>query len=463
MTLADTILDYGRRARAAARALRLCTTEQKNAGIRAMADELLAAEPAILAANAEDLARAKTAGLSGAMLERLKLDPKRLAAMADGVRQVAALPDPVGEIIREWTRPNGLHIEKKRVPIGVIGIIYESRPNVTSDAAVLCLKTGNATILRGGSESIASNVAIAAALSRGCARAGLPADAILLIPVTDREAVRLLCAMDQFLDCIIPRGGKGLIETVVEHARMPVIKHYDGICAMYVDAAADPAMAESLILNAKVQRPGVCNAIETVLVHSAMLEKFTATTGRALLEKGVQLRCDDRALAALTPLASNADGTQASSLCGQQASCLQPPAAATGQAGSPPAAQARKPVFRVIPATPEDYRTEFLDLILAIKVVDTLDEAIAHIETNGSHHSDCIITADGAAAAHFLAEVDSATVYWNASTRFTDGGEFGFGAEIGISTDKLHARGPMALEELTTYKYLLRGNGQIRG
>ncbi len=500
MTLSEQILDYGRRARAAARALRLCTTEQKNAGIRAMADELLAAESAILAANAQDLEKAKANGLSGAMLERLKLDPKRLAAMADGVRQVADLPDPVGEILKDWTRPDGLNIQKVRVPIGVIGIIYESRPNVTSDAAVLCLKTGNATILRGGSESIASNVAIAAALSRGCARAGLPADAILLIPVTDREAVRLLCAMDQFLDCIIPRGGKGLIETVVEHARMPVIKHYDGICAMYVDKAADPAMAESLILNAKVQRPGVCNAIETVLVHSAILEKFTATTGRALLENGVQLRCDERSYAALAPLASGPDhaaevtaaGTQASqpvSGTGAQASSLQPPAAATVQAGSPhatPAAQAGKPVFhaphaaiaaamqnseskiqnsefRILPATDADYRTEFLDLILAVKVVDTLDEAIAHIETHGSHHSDCIITADAAAAAHFLAEVDSATVYWNASTRFTDGGEFGFGAEIGISTDKLHARGPMALEELTTYKYLLRGNGQIRG
>jgi glutamate-5-semialdehyde dehydrogenase len=429
MTLNDQILDFGRRARAAARQLRLCTTEQKNAGIRAMADELLAAESAILVANAEDLARAKAAGLSGAMLERLKLDSKRLAAMADGVRQVADLPDPVGEILREWTRPNGLHIEKKRVPIGVIGIIYESRPNVTSDAAVLCLKTGNATILRGGSESIASNVAIAAALSRGCVRAGLPADAILLIPVTDREAVRILCGMDQFLDCIVPRGGKGLIETVVEHARMPVIKHYDGICIMYVDQAADLAMAESLILNAKVQRPGVCNAIETVLVHSAVLEKFAATTGRALLKNGVQLRCDDRSLAALTPLATSN----------------------------------QQPATSIVPATPADYRTEFLDLILAIKVVDSLDAAIAHIEANGSHHSDCIITADETAATHFLAEVDSATVYWNASTRFTDGAEFGFGAEIGISTDKLHARGPMGLEELTTYKYLLRGNGQMRG
>ncbi|MEQ1854604.1 MAG: glutamate-5-semialdehyde dehydrogenase [Chthoniobacteraceae bacterium] len=422
MNLSEQILDFGRRARAAARELRQCPAAQKNAGVKAMADELAAAAPVILAANAEDVARAKTAGLSGAMIDRLTLNPKRVSAMADGVRQVAALPDPVGEIIREWTRPNGLRIQKKRVPIGVVGIIYESRPNVTSDAAVLCTKTGNATILRGGSESIASNIAIAAALSRGCAKAGLPADAIQLIPVTDREAVRLMCEMDQYLDCIVPRGGKGLIETVVRHARMPVIKHYDGICIMYVDKAADPAMAEALVLNAKCQRPGVCNAIETVLVHSAIAEKFFATTGRALIQGGVQLRCDPRALAGLSPFGGD----------------------------------------KVVPAKDEDFRTEFLDLILAVKVVDSLDEAIAHIEANGSHHSDAIITADEAAAERFLAEVDSATVYWNASTRFTDGGEFGFGAEIGISTDKLHARGPMALEELTTYKYVLRGTGQIR-
>ena len=421
MNLNEQILEFGRRARIAARQLRQCTTEQKNAGVNAMADELLAATPAILAANAEDVARAKTAGLSGAMLDRLTLDPKRVAAMAEGLRQVASLPDPVGEIIRDWTRPNGLRIQKKRVPIGVIGIIYESRPNVTGDAAVLCLKTGNTTVLRGGSESIASNVAIAAALSRGCAEAGLPADAIQLIPVTDRDAVRFMCEMDQYLDCIVPRGGKGLIETVVKHARMPVIKHYDGICIMYVDKAADLAMAEAIVVNGKCQRPGVCNALETVLVHSAIAEKFFATAGKTLLQRGVELRCDVRALASL------------SSLGGKTAA-----------------------------AKEEDFRTEFLDLILAVKVVDSLDDAVAHIEANGSHHSDVIVTADETAAERFLAEVDSATVYWNASTRFTDGGEFGFGAEIGISTDKLHARGPMALEELTTYKYVLRGSGQVR-
>ena len=424
MTLTDQIHDFGKRARAAARQLRQCTTAQKNDGLRAMADELVAAQDAILAANADDVAQGQKAGLSAAMLDRLTLNPKRIAAMADGVRQVAELPDPVGEIIRDWTRPNGLRIQKVRVPIGVVGIIYESRPNVTADAAVLCAKTGNATILRGGRESLASNIAIASALARGGARAGLPADAIQLIPTPDRDAVRIMCEMDQYMDCIVPRGGKGLIETVVQHARMPVIKHYDGICILYIDAAADLAMAESIVINAKCQRPGVCNAIETVLVHQEAAVAFFETTGRALLQKGVELRCDERAHALATKL---------------------------GVSGA-----------KIATATPEDYRTEFLDLILAVRVVDSLEQAIDHIENNGSHHSDGIVTRNEATAEWFLAEVDSATVYWNASTRFTDGGEFGFGAEIGISTDKLHARGPMALEELTTYKYLLRGNGQIR-
>jgi glutamate-5-semialdehyde dehydrogenase len=422
MTLTEQIHDFGRRARAAARELRRCSSDRKNAGLLAMADELVAAQDEILSANAADVERAAAAGLSAAMIDRLALNPGRVGAMAEGVRQVAALPDPVGEIIRDWTRPNGLRIQKVRVPIGVIGIIYESRPNVTADAAVLCAKTGNATILRGGSESIGSNVAIAAALSRGGARAGLPADAIQLIPVTDREAVRVMCGMDQYMDCIVPRGGRGLIETVVSHARMPVIKHFDGVCVVYVDAAADFAMAEKLIINAKVQRPSACNAAETLLVHSAIAEKFLPRIAHALFEKGVKLRCDERALAHVS----------------------------------------RLPGSSAVAATAEDFRTEFLDLVLAVKVADSLDEAIAHVEEHGSHHSDCIITENAAAAEQFLGEVDSATVYWNASTRFTDGGEFGFGAEIGISTDKLHARGPMGLEELTTYKYVLRGNGQAR-
>jgi glutamate-5-semialdehyde dehydrogenase len=422
MDLTAQIHDYGRRARAAARLLRQCSSEQKNRGLLAMADQVMAMQEEILAANRLDVEKAKGDGLTGAMVERLMLDPKRLAAMAQGIREVAALPDPVGEILRDWTRPNGLRIQKVRVPIGVVGIIYESRPNVTSDAAVLCTKTGNATLLRGGRESINSNIAIAKALSAGCAAAGLPADAIILIPTTDREAVRVMCEMDQYLDCIVPRGGKGLIETVVSHARMPVIKHYDGICIIYVDKDADLAMAESIVMNAKTQRPGVCNAIETVLVHRDIAEKFFATTGEALLAKGVQVRGDQETVRALGPRSATL----------------------------------------VKAAIPQDYRTEFLDLILAAKVVNDVDEAIAHIEDNGSHHSDGIVTANAATAERFLAEVDSATVYWNASTRFTDGGEFGFGAEIGISTDKLHARGPMALEELTTYKYLLRGDGQIR-
>ena len=417
--LKSQIEDFGRRARAAARVLARTSAEQKNRGLLAMADEIVAAAGSILEANAQDVAKATADGLSKAMIDRLTLDTKRLEAMADGIRQVAALPDPVGEVIRDWTRPNGLRISKVRVPIGVVGIIYESRPNVTSDAAVLCTKTGNATILRGGSESIHSNVAIAAALSRGAAKAGLPADSVLLISTTDREAVKHLCAMDKYLDVIVPRGGKGLIETVVSHARMPVIKHYDGICIIYVDKDADLTMAESIVINAKCQRPGVCNAIETVLVHCDVADKFLNTTGRALLERKVEIRGDEGTRAALGD--------------------------------------------RVKTATPEDYRTEFLDLIIAAKVVGNVGEAIDHIEQNGSHHSDGIVTANEQTAERFLAEVDSATVYWNASTRFTDGGEFGFGAEIGISTDKLHARGPMALEELTTYKYLLRGTGQIRG
>ena len=421
--LQTEILDIGRRARAAARLLARASTGQKNEALRAMADAIVATGDAILSANAQDVANAGAKGLAAPMIDRLTLDTERLAAMATGIRDVVELPDPVGEVIREWTRPNGLRISKVRVPIGVIGIIYESRPNVTSDATVLCTKTGNATILRGGSEAIHSNGAIAAALSVGAVRAGLPADSVMFIFTTDREAVKHLCAMDQYLDVIVPRGGKGLIETVVSHARMPVIKHYDGLCIIYVDKDADLAMAERIVLNAKCQRPGVCNAIETVLVHKDVARDFFAGTGKALVERGVQLRCDERALAS-----------------------------AKGVGG----------LGNVVAARDEDFRTEFLDLVLAAKVVESADEAIAHIEDHGSHHSDGIITADPETAERFLHEVDSATVYWNASTRFTDGGQFGFGAEIGISTDKLHARGPMALEELTSYKYLLRGDGQIR-
>ncbi len=420
--LTQQISELGRRARATVPVLALATTAQKNAALTAMADELLASRTEILAANATDLTNATAAGLASAMLDRLRLDDARLTAMADGVRHVASLPDPVGRTLREWSHANGVKFAKVAVPLGVIGIIYESRPNVTSDAASLCLKAGNAVILRGGSESWHTNVAIAAALTRALARSGLPVDAVQLVPSTDREAVKLLCGLTGVIDVLIPRGGRGLVETVVEHARVPVIKHYDGICALYVDAAADLAMAEQILLNAKCQRPGVCNAIETLIVHRAVAAKFLANAGRALRERGVHLRADDEALVAL------------------------------GGVSAP----------QVVSATPEDFRTEFLALILAVKVVDDLAAAVTHIAEHGSHHSDAIVTEDAATAERFLAAVDSATVYWNASTRFTDGSEMGFGAEIGISTDRFHARGPMGLEELTTYKYLGRGTGQVR-
>jgi glutamate-5-semialdehyde dehydrogenase len=410
----------GEQARAAAHALTKLSTAEKNAILLAMADALVAREPEILAANTLDLAAATEAGLSAAMQDRLRLDSTRIAAMANGIREVVALHDPTGEILREWTRPNGLRLVKKRTPIGVIGIIFESRPNVTADAAVLCFKTGNATILRGGKEAIHSNRAIAAALQEGGAPAGLPDHSIQLIPFTDRESVRHLCEMDQWLDLIIPRGGASLIEAVVSMARMPVIKHYDGICHVYVDQDADFDMAEAITINSKTQKPSVCNAAETLLVHRGIAETFVPRIVATLASKGVELRGDEafRAFAG----------------------------AAT-----------------VIPANEADWTTEYLDYILSAKIVDDLDAAIAHINRYGSHHTDSIVTRDEAAAAKFQLEVDSACVFWNCSTRFADGGEFGFGAEIGISTDKLHARGPMALEELCSYKYLAFGDGQLRG
>jgi glutamate-5-semialdehyde dehydrogenase len=409
----------GRKARTAARVLALCSKDQKNAALMAMADAIEAAEADIVAANASDLEAAPGYGLNDAAVDRLRLDSARIKGMAQGVRQVAGLPDPCGEIIREWTRPNGMMITKIRVPIGVVGIIYESRPNVTADAAVLCIKSGNACILRGGKEAIHSNTAIAKALSAGAMNAGLSADIIQLVPFTDREGVRLLAQMDRYLDVIVPRGGHALIEAVVEHARMPVIKHYHGVCHVYVDKSADLGMAEKITVNAKCQRPGVCNAMETLLVHRDVAEKFLPSMAKALREKGVELRGDQRTCEVLGP--------------------------------------------GVKPATEADWTTEYLDLILSIRVVDSLEQAIDHIENYGSHHSDTIVTNDEAAARKFLAAVDSAVVFWNVSTRFNDGGEFGFGAEIGISTDKLHARGPMGLEELTTYKYTVTGSGQVRG
>ena len=420
--LNSLILEYGQRARKAARALARLGTGQKNAALLAMADQLAARTNGILEANKADLEKAEHSGLTGSMIERLALSPKRVQAMADGVRQVAALEDPVGKVISEWTRPNGLRISKVRVPIGVIGIIYESRPNVTSDAAVLCTKTGNATILRGGSESIQSNKAIAEALQAGAAEAGLPGDSVLLIPSTDRDAVKHMAQMDKYIDLIVPRGGHALIEAVVANARMPVIKHYHGVCITYVDKDADLEMAAQVVVNAKTQRPGVCNALETLLVHREVADDFFAKAAAGLGEKKVEVRGDEAARQSL----------------------------------------ARAQYSYIRDVSESDFTTEYLDYIMAARVVDSAADAIEHIEHYGSHHSDCIVTANEATAEEFLNAVDSATVYWNASTRFTDGAEFGFGAEIGISTDKLHARGPMALEELTTYKYLIRGTGQIK-
>ncbi len=417
MTLRDHIYDMGRRGREAARQLGILPPEKKTAILRAMAEGLRAETPALIEANAKDLEAALAKGLSSAMIDRLTLNEKRISAMAQGVAEVADLPDPVGKVLAEWTRPNGITITKVRVPIGVIGIIYESRPNVTADAAVLCLMSGNATLLRGGSEAFHSNMAIAAVLQKAGQSAELPDDSIQLIPSIDRESVRHMAEMNQYLDLIIPRGGKGLIETVISLARMPVIKHNDGICHVYVDEAADLDMAVRIILNSKTQKPGVCNAAETLLVHEDIAPAFYAKAIPGLRAAGVELR-GDPALCALFP--------------------------------------------DVTPATAEDWSTEYLDLILSARSVRGMDEAMNHIARYGSRHSDCIVTEDAQAAGRFLSEVDSAAVFWNASTRFNDGGEFGFGCEIGISTDKLHARGPMGLPELTTYKYLVRGTGQIR-
>jgi len=409
----ETIHQMGKQARAAAYQLAQLSSDEKNTILRAMAAAIREATPELLEANAKDLAAGTEKGLSSAMLDRLRLDEKRIEAMAAGIDQVATLPDPVGQVMEKWTRPNGIEIEQIRVPIGTIGIIYESRPNVTADAAVLCFKTGNATILRGGSEAIHSNVAIAKALAQG----GAPENAIQLIPFTDRESVAALAGMDQWLDLIIPRGGKGLIETVVSLARMPVIKHYDGICHLYADKAADLDMAVSLTVNAKTQKCGVCNALETLLVHREIAASFLPKVATALREKNVQLRGCAETLHHLT---------------------------------------------NISPAIEEDWATEYLDLILSIKIVGSLEEAVSHINQYGSHHTDTIVTTDREAAESFLRSVDSACVFHNVSNRFADGGEFGFGAEIGISTDKLHARGPMGLRELTSYQYRVRGNGQVR-
>ena len=417
MTLPDTIRKMGEQAQAASRKLVSCSTAKKNAILNAMADALDAQRALIKVANDADVAAAKASGMEAAMVDRLTLTDARIDAMIRGVREVAALPDPVGKRLWKRTRPNGLVIEKRRVPIGVIGIIYESRPNVTADAAVLCLKTSNAVILRGGKEAINSNLAIVKALQDGGERAKMPKHAVQLIETTDREAVKLLVQMDDLLDVVIPRGGESLIRAVVEHSRVPVLKHYKGVCHVFVDASADHAAALAIIENAKCQRPGVCNAMETLLVHRDIANEFLPKVAAFATRRNVTLH-------------------------GCKETCAILPGC--------------------VPATKESWTTEYLTLDMSVRVVKDVKAAIAHINTYGSHHSDSILTADTRNTKRFLKEVDSSSVYANASTRFTDGGEFGMGAEMGISTDKLHARGPVGLEELTSYKYVIHGTGQIR-
>jgi len=427
MSLTSQLHALGQAAREAARSLATLSTEQKNRALSTMADEILASQEEILAANEKDLQAGKEKNLNLPLLDRLTLTPARLQEIIKSIHQAASLPDPVGKILTEWQREDGLDFQKISVPLGVIGIIYESRPNVTVDAAILCLKAGNACLLRGGSEAFHTNVALAAALQRALKKSHLPEASIQLIPTTDRAAIQVLCEMEQYLDCLIPRGGKGLIETVVRHARMPVIKHYDGVCAAYIDRDANLEMVSKLIVNGKCQRPSACNSLETILIHEKIARAFLTITGKKLLEEGVELRCSSELLSLFPDALRKNFSSQIKETCD------------------------------------EDFRTEFLDLTLALKTVASLQEAVAHIEAHGSHHSDLIVTENQETAEQFLRSIDSATVYWNASTRFTDGGEFGFGAEIGISTGKFHARGPMGLAELTSYKYLIRGQGQVRG
>lgn len=408
----------GESARKAALKLAVLSVDKKNDILMAMAQSLRDCAELIVTENAKDIQAGEEKGLSAALLDRLKLDIPRIEAIATSVEKVAKLNDPVGEELAKWQHPQGMEIQQVRVPIGVIGIIYESRPNVTSDAAVLCLKSGNATILRGGSEAIYSNRAIADALQSGGEKAGLPQGAIQLIPFTDRESVKVMAGMEKWLDLIIPRGGKGLIETVVSLARMPVIKHYDGICHVYVDTQANLPMAADIANNSKTHKPSVCNALETLLIHRDVAKEFLPQLVTKLDENKVEIRGDESVL----------------KLIGERATL----------------------------AEEADWETEYLDYILAVKIVDSMDEAIEHINQYGSGHSDCIVTDSDSNAHQFLTQIDSACVYHNVSTRFSDGEEFGFGAEIGISTDKLHARGPMALKELTSYQYRIRGNGEIR-
>ena len=414
--IADAVGEIGRRVREAATVVATAPSAQRDAALLAAAAGLEAATDEIVAANAADVARAQQDGVSPTVVDRLRLDPRRVAAMADGLRQVAALAAPVGEVLDGWVRPNGLRIQRVRVPLGVVGVIYENRPNVTSDAAGLCLKSGNAAFLRGSSGAISSNLAIESVLRASLVEVGLPADAVALLADTSREAAVAFMRQRGVIDCLVPRGGPALIASILEHATVPYVIDGDGNCHVYVDASADLDMAERIVINAKTQRPSVCNAAETLLVHTEVADEFLPRIAAAMPE--VELLGDERTRA-LVPAAGAADD--------------------------------------------EAYATEFLDLRLAVGVVDSLDAAIAHIRRFSSGHSEAIVTSSLAAADRFTTEVDAAAVLVNASTRFVDGEEFGFGAEIGISTQKLHARGPMALRELTSVKYVVRGDGQIRG
>jgi glutamate-5-semialdehyde dehydrogenase len=415
--LAATMAEIGRRAREAATTLALASPEAKVISLRAAAAAVRSRANEILAANADDVAEAKRAGIGPALIDRLALDPKRLESVARGLEDIADLPDPVGRMLAEWTRPNGLNISRVAVPLGVVGIIYESRPNVTADAGGLALKSGNAAILRGGSESFHSSRALVAALGEGLRTAGLPEDAIQLVPTRDREAVGMMLKMSGVIDIIVPRGGASLIERVQRESRIPVIAHLEGLCHTYIHAAADPAKARQIALNAKMRRVSICGATETLLVDRAVAKTLLPPILADLRAAGCELRGDPEVLK-LDPAA--------------------------------------------VPATEQDWRTEYLDAILAVRIVDGIEQAIEHIERYGSHHTDAIVTEDEAAAERFLREVDSAIVLVNTSTQFADGGEFGMGAEIGISTQRLPPRGPVGAAELTTYKYLVRGNGQVR-
>ena len=406
----------GRQARAASNALRSVSSSVKDAALIEIARQLREKRDELKAKNSKDLDTGREKGLSSAMLDRLELTDNRIDAMAEGLETVAALPDPVGDIVNQTVRPNGLRIAQIRQPLGVVGIIYESRPNVTADAAALCLKSGNSCVLRGGSEAINSNLAIAEVFIDGLKAVGAPEHAVQIIATTDRAAVGEMLKLDKYIDVIVPRGGKGLISRIYDESRIPVVAHLDGVCHTYVHEDACLDMATAICLNAKLQRPGVCNAMETMLVHEGIAQEF------------------------LPLVAEGFDGAECEVRGCEKTSAI----------------------IKCNPATEEDWTAEYLDLVLAVKVVDSFDEAVAHINEYGSHHSDAIVTQSYAYAERFLEEVDSATVYVNASTRFTDGFQFGLGAEIGISTNKLHCRGPMALKELTTLKYVIRGSGQIR-